>query len=228
MKRLTIATVIALLSIPAVGLAQDAAADSSATVKKTASEKFFSGGLKLGAGMSTVSGDEIEGNELQGYGLRVGPNAGGFLTFRIHNNVAIQWEAYFNYKGANVEGGKFRLNYVDMPLLVKGILPIGGDIVPNIHVGPMLSHVQISKVELEEGDRDINLKEDPQAVKTFDIGVAAGIGANYKLPVGELSADLRFQQGFANVIDLENCGACGAGDTIKNRSFLLQVGYVFP
>ena len=226
MKRLPIAIVVAVLGLPAVGFAQDAVAETE-NIEKKASEKFFSGGLKLGASLSTVSGDEIAGNSLQDYSLRFGPNAGGFLTFRVHEYVAVQWEAYFNYKGAKVAEGTFRLNYIDMPVLAKGIVPLGGDITPNVHVGPMLSHVQISKVELE-GDREVNLKEDPQSVNTFDIGVAAGVGANYRLPVGEVSADLRFQQGFRNVINLDNCGACGMNDNIKNRTFMLMVGYVFP
>jgi hypothetical protein len=208
-------------------------ADASATVaekpgEKKGSNKFFSGGLKIGAGVSTVSGDEIEGVSLDDYGFRIGPSGGGFLTFRVHHNVAVQWEAYFNYKGASVGEGTFRLNYLDMPLLAKGIMPLGGPITPNVHVGPYISHVQISKVELDEMDREINFKEDPQQVETFDLGVVAGVGANYQLPVGELTGDLRFQQGFRNVIDLDSCAGCAEGDSIKNRSILLQVGYVFP
>ncbi len=208
--------------------ADTATATASPPVVKKGSEKFFSGGLKIGAGLSTVSGDEIEGVSLEKYGFRFGPSGGGFLTFRVHPNVAIQWEAYFAYKGASVDEGKFRLNYIDMPLLAKGIYPMGGKITPNVHVGPYVSHVQISKVELDGMDRVVNFKEDPQQVHTFDVGLMAGVGANYQLPVGELTGDLRFQQGFRNVIDLDTCAGCGDGDTIKNRSILLQIGYVFP
>ena len=180
--------------------------------------------------MSTVSGDEVAGVELQDYGFSFGPSAGGFVTFRVHDYVAIQAEAYFSYKGATVDNGDFQLNYLDMPLLVKGIYPMGGKITPNVHLGGYLSHIQVSKVEVEVNgmDQTINFKEDPQQVNTLDLGVAAGLGANYDLPVGELTADLRFQQGLRNILDPDNCGDCGNGDSIKNRSLLLQVGYVFP
>ena len=79
-------------------------------------------GIKGGANMSNLySGDVDDKNAIYGF------NAGFYAAFPISDNIFIQPEILYTTKGAELEYnsdfvsgvGRFRLNYIEVPLLVK-------------------------------------------------------------------------------------------------------------
>jgi hypothetical protein len=85
------------------------------------SSRKFNGGLYIGAVTSQMSGDGLGGWN------KLGLNAGGFVAMRINENIGLNVALGFINKGskkpADTKNGDtfvyiFRLNYIEMPLLL--------------------------------------------------------------------------------------------------------------
>lgn len=151
-------------------------------------------GVKGGFNMSNLynNGDDVDDNNIL-YGF----NAGVYATLPISDFVAIQPELLFTTKGAKLEysgpingDAKFKLNYIELPLLVRVNITKNF----NVHAGGYASYLVSSKVT---GDGDINFNEeiDTDDLNKFDAGISAGIGVDFN-PV---SIGVRYNYGLTTV-----------------------------
>ncbi|MFD1604828.1 porin family protein [Flavobacterium artemisiae] len=151
-------------------------------------------GVKGGFNMSNLidSGDDVNDNNVL-YGF----NAGVYATLPISDFVAIQPELLFTTKGAELEynnviegNAKFRLNYIELPLLVRVNITKNF----NLQAGGYASYLVSSKVT---GDGDVSFNEaiDTDDLNKFDAGIAAGVGVDFS-PV---SIGVRYNYGLTTI-----------------------------
>jgi len=179
-------------------------------------------GIKGGANMSNLYSDDDgvdDNNVLWGF------NAGVYAAFPISDNIFIQPEILFTTKGAELEynndfasgTSKFKLNYIEVPLLVRFDLTENF----NIHVGGYASYLVSSKVT---GDGDIEFDEELDAddFERFDAGLSAGIGIKLN-PIG---IGLRYNYGLTTIgKERDFLGSSYTFPDAKNSNLSLYLSY---
>lgn len=150
-------------------------------------------GVKGGFNMSNLYQNDADDNNVL-YGF----NAGVYATLPISDFIAIQPELLYTTKGAELEynnafaegNAKFKLNYIELPLLVRVNITKNF----NIHAGGYASYLVSSKVT---GDGDINFDEniDTDDLNKFDAGLSAGVGVDFS----PISIGVRYNYGLTTV-----------------------------
>jgi len=116
----------------------------------------------------------------------------------------LQPELLYSQQGAEFNAGKFDLDYVNIPVVLKLYLIQG----LNLQVGPQFGFVV---------NDDITVQGIEGQVKTNDFDFSGVVGAGYDLPLG-LRIDARYNFGLSDVIESESW---------KNGVFSLALGYSF-
>ena len=210
MKRfLAILTVMAMALMATTAVAQD-----TGLVGK---------GFKLGLSMYTFGGDDTEFEGVSP-GTRMGLGAGGFLTFALGPNFALQPELLYVQKGARYEEGDasvtFKLDYLDIPVLLKYRFPTEGSIRPNLFAGPVGSIKMSANIQMESGGDEASVDMSDE-VKGFDFGVALGGGLDFALSSSTLNFDVRYTLGLTDWPDTD------LGGSVRNNGWLVTVGVGF-
>lgn len=171
------------------------AAVAACVLPRAAGAQGLTYGAKAGVTLATVSQDP-EG--LSSWGYRVGLAAGGYVALPLGSRLAIQAEGLFAQKGAKADDDglvtTLKLDYVEVPVLVKYALTHGG--ARSIHVfgGPSVAFKVRSRATASFGDTTIDTDED-ENVENVDFGVAAGGGVDF----GKWSIDGRYTFGLSNL-----------------------------
>lgn len=145
-----------------------------------AQESGASIGIKGGINMSNLYTKDVDDeNVLAGF------NVGLFAELPITSSLSLQPEVSFTTKGAELNynnafaqgTGKFRLNYIEVPVLLKANLTKNF----NIHFGPYAAFLVDSKITNESQSGTYNFEENinKDDLNKFDYGVAAGIGFDF-------------------------------------------------
>lgn len=180
----------------------------------------FQGGLSL----AKISGDGVA-DDLSN---RTGISIGAFLETPISGMLSFQPEVNYAQKGAKDSDEGFevslKIDYIEVPLLVKFDLPTSGSISPHVLVGPALGFKAGCKIGGEQGgtDVDVDCSEDDIDLKSFDFGAIVGAGVGFPAGPGEARIGARYNFG---LLDVENSSE---GEGVTNRAFSLLVGFSFP
>lgn len=175
MKKLKKITAVLIIVLGSTNLIS---AQENVTKTTSSGAKF---GLKGGVNMSNLYTEDVDDeNVLYGF------NAGLFVELPIAENLFLQPEILFSTKGAEVKydnafaqgTGKFRLNYIEVPLLVKINLTDNF----NVHFGGYAAYLVDSKITNEDANGTINFEEDldEDDLNKFDYGLAGGIGIDFE------------------------------------------------
>ncbi len=177
-------------------------------------------GVKGGFNMSNLyQNDANDDNVLYGF------NAGVYATLPISDFVAIQPEILFTTKGAELDynnvfasgNAKFRLNYIEVPLLVRVNITKNF----NVHAGGYASYLVSSKVT---GDGDIAFDQqiDTEDLNKFDAGLSAGVGVDFN----PISIGLRYNYGLTTVgKERTVAGTTYTFPDAKNSNLTLYLSY---
>lgn len=181
-------------------------------------------GVKGGFNMSNLygSGEDVDDNNVL-YGF----NAGVYATLPISDFIAIQPEVLFTTKGAELEydntfsagtgNAKFKLNYIEVPLLVRVNITKNF----NVHAGGYASYLVSSKVT-GNGDIDFNEDIDTDDLNKFDAGIAAGVGVDFN----PISIGLRYNYGLTTVgKERTIAGTTYTFPDAKNSNLTLYLSY---
>ncbi len=201
-------------------------ADAQGTVIKA--------GVKGGMNFSSLRGDDIDLIEQElgiGIDTRVGFSAGGFVTISPHEMFAIQPEfVVFSQKGSSSDFGgvnfHFILDYLDVPILAKLMIPTQSSVTPNIFAGPALSFNLRSKLKAEGGGEssEIDLDEAGLDTKAVDFGFVFGGGLDVGAGMSTLTFDVRYTLGLTKVWEAQDFAE---EVDAKNGAFSIMVGYSF-
>ncbi|MGV8827345.1 MAG: porin family protein [Breznakibacter sp.] len=174
-------------------------------------------GLKGGMNISNVDASGFEdGVSLSNKALTAG-HFGVFARIKVLGLLAVQPELLYSMQGCNYEASissmglseetKFKLNYIQVPVMVK-FYPLLG---LNIQAGPQIGFLTSAELGDEDIDDGIN--------KTH---LALNVGAGYDLPFG-LGIDARYSIGLTDIFeDFE-----GANGSNKSNVFTVAVSYAF-
>ncbi|WP_418263183.1 porin family protein [Flavobacterium faecale] len=137
-------------------------------------------GIKGGVNFSNMYTEDVDDNN-----VLTSFNAGIYTLIPITDFAAFQPEVLFSRKGSELTydnviasgKAKFKLNYIEVPLLVKGNLTKN----LSVHAGPYFAYLIDAQVTNETSDGAYNFEEnfDNDDFNKFDAGLSAGIGLDF-------------------------------------------------
>ncbi|MEX0680704.1 MAG: porin family protein [Balneolales bacterium] len=192
--------------------------------------QFFDGGVKGGANLATLSNTENT-DYLKGF------HVGAFLNISPPlSPVGIQPEILYSRIGTvyrvdvdeeDLLNGPFstveqheeplKIDYLQIPVLMKLYLPMPGPMDPHLYAGPYLGFLMDSSYESERDDAtDIT-----ERLNDREFGAVVGIGTEVHLLLLSIYLDARFTTGLEPVFqeDYDN------GE--KNRMITISAGFAF-
>ncbi len=178
-----------------------------AFVGTTANGQLIGKGIKAGVNLANLSGSDIEDTE-----MKTGLAVGGFITYGFSEMFAVQPEVLFMMKGAKFTEtdpffgdvtGKFKFNYIEIPVLVKVMIPTSGKVKPNIFAGPAVGFLMSADLEAEAlgVSAEVDIKDE---IKSIDFGLAFGAGVGFEITQGTITLDARYTLGLTSVDDTDD------------------------
>ena len=176
--------------------------------------------------MGGVSFAKFHGSDVGAQKTRTGFVGGGFAGLELGRYAAVELQAFYVQKGAkaDVEGidGSFKLDYVEIPLLLKGLYPIEGRIrvVPNLFIGPAVAFK--AKCELEATSagttQSLSCSDAALDIKGTDFSAVFGGGVD----IGPVAVQGRYDLGLVKILDVS-----GAPNT-KTSAWIFTAGLRVP
>jgi hypothetical protein len=164
----------------------------------------LSGGIKAGLNLA----NQISKSD--GYtsspSFLPGMHAGAYVTWMFTEHLGLQPEVLYSAQGAKNGDYKVKVNYVNIPVLVRYNV---NDLL-SFHAGPQFGVLTSAKYVAGSNETDVK-----DQVKGSDIGLAAGVGID--LPM-KLNFSFRFIQGLSDIGEDSN-------STTKNYNLQFSVGY---
>ncbi len=167
-------------------------------------------GIKGGVNFSNLYTEDVDDNN-----VLTSFNVGVFVSMPLTSFLSIQPEFLYSRKGAELVydnaftsgTGKFKLNYIEAPILLKVNLTEN----LNIHAGPYFAYLIDADItnESDSGDFDFEENMDNDDFNKFDYGLSAGAGFDFD----SIGFGVRYNYGLSTVG--------------KERSFL-GTNYTFP
>ncbi len=182
-----------------------------------------SGGATLSDASAKVDGASVDTKS------RTGFNFAGVLGMEVSSVLDIQLMGQFSMKGFDLttaQGGietGLKLLYLDFPVLAMFTIPLGENsiVAPRLFAGPNVG-LRIT-CSLTEGAGPVGTGEcHPDNARTVDFGVLAGAGIKLGRGKGGLFIDASIDYGLTNI------NSSGEDISVKNRAFMLSLGYLFP
>jgi len=159
-------------------------------------------GIKAGANFANIS-------DASGLSNKTGFQAGVFAGIKFTDKVGVQADVLYSQQGAEYDFGKFDLNYINVPVVLKYYLFQG----LNVQAGPQFGFIL-----------DDDIYEDAFGTNSIEANaeksdVSGIVGAGYDFPFG-VRLDARYNFGLTDVskdVDGKN----------KNNVFSIALGYSF-
>lgn len=162
-------------------------------------------GPKLGLNISNLHGNDAGESK-----SKLGFTVGAFFNVKLNDYLAIQPEVYYTTKGAKDTtiydnqsyDYTFALEYVEIPLLVKVLIPLGSKIRSTIFVGPSIAFNSSAKVKTDVDG--VILEADYDYIKSTELGLVLGAGIGFPMGKNEIGFDARYNLGLTTIDDLDN------------------------
>ncbi len=181
----------------------------------TAAFAQFSYGVKGGLNLSSVSNMDEEGVDVK---MKPSFYLGAFAEYKVNDFFGVSPELVYSRQGVAAEYTdevkvklKYRLNYLNVPVLAKFYVLEG----LSVDLGPQFGFLLNSKQYVKVGGEDET--EDLEGVKGFDFSVGMGLTYNF---------DQFFVQGRYN-LGLTDIWKDNEGDKARNNVIQFGVGYRF-
>lgn len=178
-----------------------------------------SGGLKVGANLSSFGGDA------EGTSSKIGYHAGAYLNLAFSDKIALQPELLYNVLGSEskysevdyTEKDTYSLSYVSIPVMFMYNI----NKMINIQAGPQANILTSAKLDSSgEADgfkyemNDVDVKD---SFKSADFSINVGVGLN----ISKLSIAARYCIGVANIAEVDD----SVDVSVNNNAVQLSVGY---
>jgi hypothetical protein len=160
-------------------------------------------GLKAGLNISSVAVEN--GTD---FNSRTGIHLGGLAHIHISTHFALQPELVFSMQGGETNSTKYKLNYINVPVLAQYMTNDGF----RLQTGPQLGFLTAAKIEV--GNVEVTVTDSRSSV---DLSWA--FGASYLFPQG-IGIDARYNLGLTNITDSDDY-------TERNRVFQAGLFYQF-
>ncbi len=207
------------------------------------SNALFAGiGIKGGVGISGLNSATGDFRHFLGYemswlsmgNLRIF-QVGVFQSFDISKNLKFQPELFYSLRGGEASAdflfGKVRyqvvIHYLELPLLAKVEIPIKGNFLASLLLGPYAA-LKLSAKKISDfwGEKETgNLPN----VKSLDYGAIVGGGVEVPLGSGRWVVELRFSYGLNNMMAIPEdfIRLYEDQDFLRNFAGVIMTGYRF-
>ena len=155
-------------------------------------------GVKAGLSLSNLTNSSLN--------VRPGLVIGGFANIRFNDYVALQPELQYAMQGGKYDDLTTKLDYIQIPVMVKGYMWKG----LNIEAGPQFGFRTVGKEKIN--GKNYSIKD---ATNVFDFAIGVGLG--YETEMG-LTAGFRYLISATDALD---------GADAKNSVFQLTLGWKF-
>jgi len=170
--------------------------------------QHFELGAKAGVNISNFTGGDFSTVEKESL---IGYHVGGFISFFMGNNVAIQPEVLLSTAGAKIGVGNqtedYKLTYLNVPVMLKYRFVQGF----YLEAGPQIG--------FKVGDNLPDQTTDDFA-KSMDLSIAGGLGYHFKMGLG---IGARYTAGISKVGDFD--ASQGANPDFKNGVIQISLFY---
>lgn len=167
--------------------------------------QLIGAGIKAGAGFAELQGSDVN----QSVDSKTGFSGGAFVTYAFNNVIAIQPEILYVFKGAKFTNttiaygtveGEVVFDYLEIPILIKAMLPTSSKFKPNVFIGPSLGILTNAKIKIESppGYVPRSIKEETSST---DFGLSFGAGIEFELPQGAITLDGRYNLGLSSTFE---------------------------
>jgi len=177
------------------------------------------GGL-IGFNVASIS--VPTGTSSEDYSTRLGIGIGAVVDRVLTDQIILHVEPMFLQKGANASNSvvdlKYKVNYLEIPIMVKYAFQINSVLVPYAMAGPSLGFLTGAKFEDDEG----NSQDEKDNTNGFDFGVGLGGGVNFPHDNFTFFAETRY------VLGLANTNKEADESVVRNRGLLIIVGVTVP
>lgn len=185
-------------------------------------------GVKAGLNFASISYDDEEG--IFDITSTTRFNFGGFFSIRLHDAISFQPEVCYAQKGAEysvnflgIQGeAVMKLDYLEIPLLVKYTLGKQGKITPSLFAGPFLGFKMSSTLKTTVTAQGVteSEEEDLEDVKSTNFGLVFGGELTYNMGSFVLFFDVRYSLGLSNIVDTDEADP----GTVKVHAFTIMIG----
>ena len=172
-------------------------------------------------GGANISGQRFDPSEYGNDNSITGLLFGGFINYGLSDMISLQAEPSYIQKGSMDDWGtKFKLDYIDIPVLLK--FSFGkGEIKPYVIAGPYIGFLTNAKLIIpNEGDKDIQDK-----IKSTDFGLNLGAGLSILINENILFFRASYSLGLYDINDQNDPYFVY---TIKNKGTQISAGMSFP
>ncbi len=177
----------------------------AAQAQMTDGMRTVSFGIMAGANFAKLGGDDVEDAS-----NRTGLLAGIYVDMPIANGVSVRPELLYSMQGAktdNIDGkgtdAELKLDYVQLPVLVRFTVPTASQTRPFVAVGPSFGFKTKCDVEASSGSvsgsvacDDVDINE-----KSFDIGGKIEGGVDFGMNGRVLTIGGAYTHGFSDVVE---------------------------
>jgi hypothetical protein len=162
-------------------------------------------GIAGGFNSSTIGGTDFTDAS-----RRNGFIAGVLLVFPVASNVAIQPELLYTSKGVTGNDTDFnaalKMNYIEVPVLVRVDVPTSGRVRPFLYAGPAVSFKASCNIEVSGQGVNINSNCDDfessgTKMKTVDYGLVGGGGLAFDVGGRTFSIGARYDHSLGKIVD---------------------------
>jgi len=164
-------------------------------------------------------------------------SAGIFLSIDlIGGQLGLQPEVNYTVKGFDAKemdqgeeiSSKYKISYIEVPVLVYYKVPLKGRIKPCVFFGPYVGFAQ-KVMEVQTAFDDTEKRDVGDNLKGQDFGLVFGGNVRYRVGSLNLLLDIRYSLGLNNIaMDITDVAyEFFDEDTIKNRSLVLSLGVGF-
>ncbi len=163
-------------------------------------------GIKAGANFSTLTGDTV------GLDSRTSLHFGVIANFTMSDTFSVQPELLYSAQGAKADDDMLKMNYLNLPIMLKYHVIEG----LSLEIGPQLGYLLSAETEIDdEGD----VKDD---FRELDFGL--NFGSSYTFDTG-LILGVRYYLGLSNTEDFISDFVNDY--SVRNSVFQISVGYFF-
>lgn len=172
----------------------------------------FNKGIKVGYNIANLSVDpSTETSSRSSFA------GGGYVELDLLGPIDFQGEVLYSPKGATAKftagDSTYKVDYLEIPLLVKLQLPLLPTLSWNIHAGPAFAFkISESTDPKQENGRD--------NFSSSDVGGVVGLGVKFSAFISHITVDARYTFGFNDV-------SAHSDLKVKNNVFALLLGIGF-
>lgn len=166
--------------------------------------QMFDFGIRAGANVTSVTNSQYPTGSLTGY------HFGLDVSYRLRfAPLAIEPGMYFMQMGTDYDQiqlglqspqpARLKINYVQLPVMVRAYLPLSGPVIPNVFGGPYVGFR--TDISFQVGNQLVLQAQD--WYRESDYGFMVGVGTRIGLLAVDVDIDVRLIYGMENIFDYQ-------------------------